>query len=60
VACVKSNRHAKAIIDAQNAGQRLGVDATPMLFINGRPIPGAQSFEVLARVIDDELERGLH
>jgi len=60
VACVKSNRHAKAITEAQNAGQHLGVDATPMLFINGRPIAGAQSFEVLARVIDDELERRLH
>ena len=39
------------------AVQRLGVDATPTVFINGRRISGAQPYEVFARAIDDELAR---
>lgn len=56
--CVKSGRHAKAVVEGQDAGTRLGVESTPTLFINGRKVTGAQPFEVLARVIDDELARG--
>lgn len=56
--CVKSGRHTKAVIEGQDAGNRLGVESTPTLFVNGRRITGAQPFEVLARVIDDELARG--
>ncbi len=55
--CVKSGRHAKAVVEGQDAGTRLGVESTPTLFINGRKVTGAQPFEVLARVIDDELAR---
>jgi protein-disulfide isomerase len=58
--CVSAKRHTDKILESQDAGHRLGVDATPTLFINGRAIAGAQPFEVLARVIDDELARGVH
>ena len=40
------------------AGRALGVSGTPALFINGRFLSGAQPYDVIARVIDDELQRG--
>lgn len=38
-------------------GRALGVDSTPTFFVNGRMLAGAQTFEQLATVIDDELSR---
>ena len=35
--------------------QRLGVSGTPTFFINGRPVVGAQPYEVFQGVIDKEL-----
>jgi protein-disulfide isomerase len=51
-ACAKT----QATIDAVNAsvqlGKDVGVDATPMLFVNGQPIPiSAVPYEVLKRII---------
>jgi protein-disulfide isomerase len=40
-----------------NAGTKLGVEATPTLLINGRPVSGAQPTEVFTRIIDEELAR---
>jgi len=42
--------------DADEAG-RLGINGTPAFFINGRPLTGAQPFEMFARVIDEELSQ---
>jgi len=39
------------------AGTRLGVSSTPSVFINGRLVRGAQSYEAFEAVIEDELER---
>ena len=39
------------------AGRQAGVTGTPALFINGRFLSGAQPFNVVSRVIDDELTR---
>jgi protein-disulfide isomerase len=39
----------------QESGSRVGVSGTPALFINGRFLSGAQPFEQLAAVIDEEL-----
>lgn len=36
---------------------RLGIRATPMLFINGRPLTGAQPLGVLVQRVEEELER---
>jgi protein-disulfide isomerase len=57
VECVKSKRHAKAVTGGQDAGNTLGVEATPTFFINGRLVSGAQPYDVFARIIDDELSR---
>ena len=55
--CLDSGRYASLVEEDAREGARLGVSGTPAFFINGRPLVGAQPFEVFARVIDDELER---
>lgn len=39
------------------AGIAVGVNGTPALFVNGRPLAGAVAYEDLAAVVEDELER---
>lgn len=56
--CLDSGRFAEQVATDVAAGRALGVSGTPALFINGRYLSGAQPFEVIARVIDDELQRG--
>jgi predicted DsbA family dithiol-disulfide isomerase len=34
----------------------LGIRGTPAFFINGRPISGAQQYQVFASMIEEELE----
>ena len=36
---------------------RIGIRGTPAFFVNGRYLPGAQSYELLARAIERELAR---
>jgi protein-disulfide isomerase len=38
-------------------GERLGVNSTPSLYINGRALIGAQPFEQFKQIIDEELAR---
>jgi protein-disulfide isomerase len=40
--------------------QRLGLDATPVSFINGRIIPGAVGYDELTAVIKEELQKQPH
>ncbi|MFO7588726.1 MAG: thioredoxin domain-containing protein [Gemmatimonadota bacterium] len=56
-ACLDSGERADQVAADFEAGQDLGVSGTPALFINGRYLTGAQPFEVIARIIDDELRR---
>jgi len=56
--CLDSGQFADQVASDVAAGRALGVSGTPALFINGRFLSGAQPFDVIARVIDDELERG--
>ena len=45
-------------VDAdRRAGIEVGVNGTPALFVNGRPLAGAVAYEQLAEVVEDELER---
>jgi protein-disulfide isomerase len=39
------------------AAERLGVNGTPMFFINGRPVNGNQPLKVFVDVLDEELAR---
>jgi protein-disulfide isomerase len=54
-ACLDSSKYAEAVMSDQESGSRVGVSGTPALFINGRFLSGAQPFEQLAAVIDEEL-----
>ena len=56
--CLDSGRFAEQVAADVDAGRALGVSGTPALFINGRYLSGAQPYDVIARVIDDELRRG--
>ena len=55
--CVDSGRHAAGIAEDMKTGEQMGVASTPTLYINGRPVLGAQPFEYFKRVIDEELAR---
>lgn len=51
-ACVDSGRYAQAVRDQTASGQARGIDRTPTLFVNGRKIEGAATFEQLRGIID--------
>ncbi|MDT8437265.1 MAG: thioredoxin domain-containing protein [Gemmatimonadota bacterium] len=55
--CLDSSEKAAVVAADLQAGRRLGVSGTPALYINGRQLQGAQPYDVIARVIDDELRR---
>jgi predicted DsbA family dithiol-disulfide isomerase len=55
--CLGSERIRTTIKDDVRAGSMAGADGTPTLFINGRYLGGARSFEEIAAVIDEELPR---
>ncbi len=53
--CLNSHRYAGKINEDMREGATLGVSGTPAVFINGRMLTGAQSYEDLAKVIQEEL-----
>jgi protein-disulfide isomerase len=55
--CLDSGRHADQVLADVQEGRSKGVTGTPAMFINGRFLSGAQPFEEIAKVIDDELAR---
>lgn len=55
--CLDTGRYQQEITSDMQAAASYGVQGTPTFFINGRPIVGAQPFEVFAAVIDEELAR---
>lgn len=56
--CLDSGKYVDDIDADVSAGIALGVTGTPAVFINGRPLPGgAVPYEMVAELIDDELER---
>ena len=56
-ACLDSGKYLEQIEGDLQAGSRLGVTGTPAVFINGRPLEGgAVGYEVIAELLDDELE----
>lgn len=55
--CLSSGEFRERVEADELDGRRAGVTGTPALFINGRYLSGAQPFEVISRVIDDELAR---
>lgn len=55
--CLDSSKHQAVVKAAFDSGEKLGVNSTPTLYINGRPLIGAQPYDVFKQVIDEELAR---
>jgi len=54
-ACLEEQRHINSVAADAREAQSLGVRGTPAFFINGRPISGAQPYDVFANMIEEEL-----
>lgn len=55
--CLSSRRHQAEWRRDVEQGKSYGVTGTPMTFVNGRPVAGAQSLELFATVVEEELQR---
>jgi protein-disulfide isomerase len=55
--CLDSGKFANVIREDMAQGEKLGVNSTPTLYINGRPLIGAQPFEAFKQAIDEELAK---
>lgn len=55
--CLDSGRYEQEVASDMQAADSYGIRGTPTFFINGRPIVGAQPFEVFAAAIDEELAK---
>lgn len=53
--CLDSGKYAEQVRADLRAGMAAGVTGTPTIYINGRPIGGAQDFAAYAAIIEDEL-----
>ncbi len=57
--CLDSGKNAERIERDIREGDRLGLNGTPFVFINGVQVPGgAAPYDVIAKMVDQELERG--
>ncbi|HVQ12823.1 MAG TPA: thioredoxin domain-containing protein, partial [Vicinamibacterales bacterium] len=55
--CLDSSKYGERVRDGVAEGSRLGVNSTPMIYINGRALSGAQPYETFVNVIDEELSK---
>jgi protein-disulfide isomerase len=55
--CLDSGRYEEQVDQDLQAGVEAGVSGTPALFVNGRFLSGAQPYDEIAKLIDDELKR---
>jgi protein-disulfide isomerase len=50
--CVDAKRYAQAVRDQTQGGREQGVVATPTLFVNGRRIEGALTYDQIRAIVD--------
>jgi protein-disulfide isomerase len=55
--CLDSGKHTANVRADYELGEKMGVNSTPTIYINGRPLVGAQPFEQFKLIIDEELTR---
>lgn len=55
--CRADPRHAAAVTADQAAGEKLGVEGTPAMFVNGLVLTGAQPIDALTALFEKELAR---
>lgn len=53
--CLDSAKFAGQVALDIAAGARIGVNGTPAVFINGRPVQGNATFQTIALMVDEEL-----
>jgi protein-disulfide isomerase len=56
-ACLDTSKYGDRVREGVAQGSRLGVNSTPTIYVNGRMLSGAQPYEIIAGVIDEELSR---
>ena len=56
-ACLDAEETPGRVEADHRAGIAVGVNGTPALFVNGRPLAGAVAYEELAGVVEEEIER---
>lgn len=54
-ACLDEERYLDTVVSDYREAEGMGIRGTPAFFINGRPVSGAQPYEVFARIIEEEL-----
>ena len=55
--CLDSGKHEPTVRVGSDLGERMGVNSTPTLYINGRAVLGAMPFESFKQIIDEELAK---
>ncbi|HUQ86317.1 MAG TPA: thioredoxin domain-containing protein [Vicinamibacterales bacterium] len=55
--CLESGKWAATVTAGSELGEKMGVNSTPTLYVNGRPLIGAMPFENFKSIIDEELAR---
>jgi protein-disulfide isomerase len=55
--CLDSGKHTARVREGYQLGESMGVNSTPTIYVNGRPLIGAVPFEAFKQVIDEELAR---
>ncbi len=55
--CLDSEKYREEVMDDMKDGQKYGVTGTPTLFINGVKLVGAQPYNVVKSIIEEELAR---
>ena len=53
--CLDSGKYRGKVDDDIREGERLGVNATPTLFLNGRKVEGAATYDDFAQLIESEI-----
>ncbi len=54
-ACLDEERYMDTVVADYREAQTMGIRGTPAFFINGRPVSGAQPYQVFANIIEEEL-----
>ncbi len=55
--CYDSNKHVAQIQKDKDAASAVGVNSTPMTYIDGKLVQGAQPFSAFATIIEEELKK---
>jgi predicted DsbA family dithiol-disulfide isomerase len=55
--CLRAGKYRADVAAGVEEAQQLGITSTPTVFVNGRRITGVVPFEVLDRILVDELQR---